>query len=108
MTTHKEDRALFRRIIEASNLPIAVFGEWVMGVDRTTAQRYLADGEIPATKRLWLRHVEQVTHRGNEVHIVLKWRSANPRWWPYVEREPHSHMAAERGLHTKDYKRRGK
>lgn len=106
--TRSEDRALFRRVIENSSLPIAVFSEWVMGVDRTTGQRYLHDGEIPTTKRLWLRAVESVTQKGAEIHVVLRWRNANPRWWPYVEREPHSFMAAERGLQTKDYRRRGR
>jgi hypothetical protein len=108
MTTHREDRALFRRIIERSQLPIAVFSEWVMGVDRTTGQRYLHDGEIPRSKRIWLRHIKNVIHRGNEVHVTLEWQPPNPRWWPYVERQPHTFMAEERGLKTRDYQRRGR
>ena len=100
------DRETFRRIIRASQLPIAIFGEWVMGVDRTTAQRYLHDGEMPATKRLWLQHIESVTHNGSLVTIEMRWAPPNRRWWPYVETVPHSFMAEERGLTTKDYRRR--
>jgi len=102
--TRKADREQFRRIIESSSLPIAVFSEWVMGVDRTTGQRYLHDGEIPATKRLWLRHIESVTHQGAQVHVVLRWYPPNPRWWPYVERKPRTFEREARGfLKRRDY-----
>lgn len=76
-----------------------------MGVDRTTGQRYLHDGEIPATKRVWLRHIESVTHRGALVHVVLRWFPPNPRWWPYVEHGRRRSYAREaRGfLDRKDY-----
>jgi len=75
-----------------------------MGVDRTTGQRYLRDGEIPATKRVWLRHIDSVTHRGAEVHVVLRWHPPNPRWWPYVEHKPRTYARAARGfLDGKDY-----
>lgn len=104
MATRKEDRDLFRRLIQSSELPIAVFSEWVLGVDRTTGQRYLRDGEIPETKKIWLQHVESVTHRGSEVHVVLQWHPANPRWWPYVEQHPRTFARERRGyLDRKDY-----
>ena len=75
-----------------------------MGVDRTTGQRYLHDGEIPASKRVWLRHVESVTHKGDLVRVVLRWLPPNPRWWPYVEREPRTYERDSRGfLDRKDY-----
>lgn len=101
MTTHRDDRALFRRIIEKSKLPIAVFSEWVLGVDRTTGQRYLHDGEIPRSKRIWLRHVESVTHRGSEVHVVMRWHPPNPRWWPWVESEPRTYETEARRLNDR-------
>lgn len=107
MRTRNDDRALFRRVVEESRLPIAIFAEWVMGVDRTTGNRYLHGGEIPASKKLWLRHVESVTHSGDQITVVLKWRPPNPRWWPYVEKEPGTYMAEERGLNRPDYRRRG-
>ena len=104
MRTRQSDRDLFRRLVESSQLPIAIFSEWVMGVDRTTGQRYLHDGEIPDTKKIWLRHIESVTHLGDEIHVVLKWLPANRRWWPYVESKPRTFAREQRGfLDRKDY-----
>jgi hypothetical protein len=105
--TSQEDRERFRRIIEKSKLPIAIFGEWVMGVDRTTAQRYLHNGEIPASRRIWLRSIESVTHHSDgQVHVSLKWSPPNRRWWPYVEKQPRTYMTEERGLKKEDTDRR--
>lgn len=83
--TTQQDRERFRRIIEKSNLPIAVFSQWVLGRDACTGFRYLADGEMPGSMLRWLRHLVSVTHNGNEVTIVMRWSPPNRRWWPHVE-----------------------
>ncbi len=85
MRTTSADRESFRRIIERSELPISVFTEWVLGRNPSTGFRYLSGGEIPHSALLWLRHLESVEHRGDEVRILLKWSPPNRRWWPFVE-----------------------
>lgn len=104
-TTKPEDRELFRRLIEASNLPIAIFAEWVLGADSGTAFRYLKDGQIPASRMNWLRRILSVTHSGDEIQIVLRWHYANRRWWPWVEHgNKRTFMIEERGLaKNRDY-----
>lgn len=83
--TTQHDRDIFRRIVERSQLPIAIFTEWVLGRDRCTGDRYLHNGEIPQSTLQWLHHLQSVEQRGDEIHIVLRWGHPNPRWWPYVE-----------------------
>ncbi len=103
--TKPEDRALLRGLIEASKLPIAVFAEWVLGADPGTAFRYLSEGEIPASRLNWLRRVQSVEHRDDQVYITLRWQHPNRRWWPWVEHgNKRSFMVEERGLaESRDY-----
>ena len=81
MLSHDQARAKLRRLIETSHLPRVVFFEWVLGVDRTTGQRYMRDARrIPACRRLFINSLRRVELQGDTLVIELSRGGANPRW----------------------------
>jgi len=73
-------RKRLRSLIDSSGLPIVVFGEWVLGRDPRTVQRWLAGEKIPHSAAVWIERLELVELRGGSLMIELRWHEARPRW----------------------------
>lgn len=73
-------RKRLRSLIDSSGLPIVVFGEWVLGRDPRTLQRWLAGEKIPQSAAVWVERLELVELRGGSLVIELRWHEARPRW----------------------------
>jgi hypothetical protein len=73
-------RRRLRGLIDASGLPIVVFGEWVLGRDPRTVQRWLAGEKIPHSAAIWIDRLELVELRGGSLVLELRWHEARPRW----------------------------
>jgi hypothetical protein len=73
-------RKRLRSLIDSSGLPIVVFGEWVLGRDPRTLQRWLGGEKIPHSAAVWIERLELVELRGGSLVIELRWHEARPRW----------------------------
>ena len=73
-------RRRLRSLIDSSGLPIVVFGEWVLGRDPRTIQRWLGGEKIPHCASVWLERLQLVELRGGVLVIELRWQERRPRW----------------------------
>ena len=73
-------RRKLRALICCARLPVVVFGEWVLGRDPRTVQRWLAGDKIPHSAALWIDRLQSVELRGGTLTIQLRWSERRPRW----------------------------
>lgn len=73
-------RKRLRSQIDYAGLPVVVFGEWVLGRDPRTLQRWLAGEKIPHSAAIWIDRLQSVELRGGTLILELRWTERRPRW----------------------------